>query len=264
MALSKWQEYIKTIHHYDGVKYQQGRTDVTIVAYHFWDESQYDEMWIDLEFAIRETWRHCGALKTVIVTNIIRKSVQDFSEKFSFVSIQYEPSLIAGDIFSMSADCNSKLASRFDTEYVLVVQNDGYPLRSGLDEFVGKYDFIGAPYIRNRLPQQLYCRLFKTWVMNGGFSLRSHNICDFAAYHWNKTYSGLGDCRAASEDIFYTETLPRKEPSFRRQFNLPTTQEALSFSWDALVPIKIPSALPFGFHRYSSLDIIVDKFKEQL
>jgi hypothetical protein len=100
--------------------------------------------------------------------------------------------------------------------------------------------------------------------MNGGFSLRSHNLCEFAAYHWNKTYSSIGDCRAASEDIFYTQTLPKKEPSFRRQFNLPTTQEALSFSWDALVPIQIPNKLPFGFHRLSSLDIIAENFKEQL
>lgn len=264
MALSKWQENIKALYHPDGVEYQSGRNDVTIVAYHFWDDIRYDEMWLDLEFAIREAWRHCGRLKTVVVTNAVGKSLKAFAENYPIVSIQCEPNLVAGNIFSMSADCNGRLASRFDTEYVLIVQNDGYPLRKGLDDFVGKFDFIGAPYVRNKLCPQIYCHIFKTWVMNGGFSLRSRNLCEFAAYHWNKTYSSIGDCRAASEDIFYTQTLPKKEPSFRRQFNLPTTQEALSFSWDALVPIQIPNKLPFGFHSLSSLDIIAENFKEQL
>lgn len=252
--LTNWQKNRLATLHSGKTEYGSGRKDVTLLAYHFWDAPRQDTMWPGLECAIRETWYHCGFLKTIVVANSVSPSMEKFAEVFSRVDFQIEPSLVPKDIFSMSADCNGRLASRFDTEYVLIIQNDGFPLRNGLDGFVGKYDFIGAPYVRPRFLPRLAASMLGCWVMNGGFSLRSHAICDFAAHCWNRKYHRLGDCKAASEDIFYTKTLPLRESSFRRRFRLPTTEEALFFSWDALVPIPMPEILPFGFHRAESFE----------
>ena len=121
--------------------------EVTVLAYHFWDDQGYDAAFGRLALAVRETWRHCGQLRTVLVVNKTRPCIEAFAAENREVEVQVEPSLVPGDINSMSADCNSRLWTRFSTPYVLVIQADGYPLRGGLEEFVGKYDFIGAPYV---------------------------------------------------------------------------------------------------------------------
>ncbi len=260
-SLETWQETRMRSVHCGKTDYSLGRKDVALLAYHFWDVSEYEKNWTYLECAIRETWMHCGMLKTILVTNRAGCCAVKFAETFPCVDIQVEPSLHPGDIFTMSSDCNGKLTTRFTTEYVLIVQNDGFPLRTGLDEFIGKYDFVGAPYVRPRIVPQILARLSGCWAMNGGFSLRSHELCDFAAYFWNRKYNNLGDCKAASEDIFYTQTLPLREPSFRRRFRLPTTRKALAFSWDTIVPIQMPAALPFGFHRDDSFACLASFLK---
>ena len=248
MTLTSWQnERLETIHR-GRVEYGKGRDDVTIVAYHFWQDDGYEAAFRRIECAIRETWLHCGMMKTVVVVDKLMPSVEEFSGKFSSVSIQVEPSLVPGKIYTMSADMDGRLGSRFDTPYCLVVQNDGFPLRPGLDEFVGKYDFIGAPYIRNIWWKQLIARVLNYHVQNGGFSLRSKAICDAAAHFWNSKYASLGEFADASEDMFYTKFLPIREPSYRRRFRLGRYAESLSFSYDAIVPIEMPDDLPFGFH----------------
>lgn len=66
-----------------------------------------------------------------------------------------------------------KLDSFIDTEFVLVIQHDGYVLNPYVwtDEFL-KYDYIGAPYIG---PNGILV------VGNGGFSLRSKKLTSFLA-----------------------------------------------------------------------------------
>ena len=134
---------------------------------------------------------------------------------------------------------------------VLIVQNDGYPLRPALGEFVGRYDFIGAPYVRDSWWKNRICALLNSWTQNGGFSLRSRRICEAAAKFWNEKYHTLGECTNSSEDIFYTQFLPRHEKSYRRAFRLATNRESLRFSWDGIVPIPPPKEPPFGFHGKS-------------
>ena len=228
---------------------------VTILAYHFWKPEGYEDAFERVKHAIEETWKHCGLLKTVIVVNERRQCVDTFAEGHSNVEIQVEPSLVPGDIHTMSVDCNSKLYTRFSTPYVLIVQNDGYPLRSGLDEFVGRYDFIGAPYVRDVWWKNLICRIFNRWTQNGGFSLRSRRICEAAARYWNEKYSKLGPCINTSEDIFYTQFLPGHEQSYRKSFRLATNRESLRFSWDPIVPIPMPENQPFGFHGSLQSDV---------
>ena len=195
-------------------------------------------------------------MKSVLVVNETAPCVERFAAENDNVEVQIEPSLVPGKIFTMSADMNGKLYSRFGTPYVLIIQNDGYPLRPGLEEFVGKYDFIGAPYVGLQWWKQIVAAIANYHVQNGGFSLRSRAICEAAAKYWNEKYHVLGDCNAASEDIFYTATLVRKERCYRRAFRFATSRESLRFSWDAIVPIKKPKELPFGFHRFRSYEMM--------
>ena len=230
---------------------------VTVLIYYY--RTQHDDAvaFSATAHAIRETWRHCGPLKTVIVANDILPAVADFSVANANVDVQIEPLLKPGDIQSMSVDCNSKLYTRFTTPYVLIVQDDGYPLRSGLEDFVGKYDFIGAPYVRDVWWKNIVCHVFGCWVQNGGFSLRSRRICEAAAHYWNDKYSkSLVGSSMAVEDLFYTQFLPLHERAYRRAFKLASNRESLRFSWDALVPIDMPDVLPFGFHRKKSQELM--------
>lgn len=222
--------------------------EVTVLAYHFWAKDGYEDAFAKVRHAFEETWRHCGRLKSVLVVNETVPCVERFAAENPNVEVQVESSLVPGKIFTMSADMNGKLHERFHTPYVLVIQNDGYPLRPGLDGFLGKYDFIGAPYVGLQWWKRFVAWLTNYHVQNGGFSLRSHAICEAAAKYWNEKYHTLGDCNAASEDIFYTGTLVKKERCYRRSFRLATSRESLAFSWDAIVPIQKPKELPFGFH----------------
>lgn len=225
---------------------------VTVLAYHFWRKEGYEDAFTKIEHAFKETWRYCGMLKSVLVVNEIAPCVERFASENRNVEIQVERSLKPGSIFSMSADMNGRLYTRFKTPYVLIIQNDGFPLRSGLDDFIGKYDFIGAPYVGLQWWKRLAARLTNYHVQNGGFSLRSRAICEMAAKYWNEKYHVLGDCTATSEDIFYTGTLIKKERQYRRTFRLATSLESLAFSWDAVVPIAKPSVMPLGFHGEAS------------
>lgn len=234
--------------------------DVTILAYHFWGVDGYEDAFAKIERAFHETWRHCGRLKSVLVVNEVRSCVERFAAANPNIEVQMEPSLIPGRIFTMSADMNSRLYERFSTPYVLIIQSDGYPLRRGLGDFVGRYDFIGAPYVGLSWWKQTLANCANYHMQNGGFSLRSRAICEAAARLWNSKYHSLGDCMESSEDIFYTATLIRKEPQYRKTFRLATTAESLAFSWDAKMPIPAPGALPFGFHGDDSLKLLKDRF----
>lgn len=227
--------------------------DVTVLAYFFCQRELAECRFAGVRHAIEETWRCCGKLRTVLVVNEISSPISRFLMENLNVTAQIEPSLIPGDIHTMSVDCNSRLHSRFDTQYVLIVQEDGYPLRRGLEEFVGRYDFVGAPYVTDRWWKNWICRCLNCWVQNGGFSLRSKRICEEAARLWTEKYHRLGRSRMSAEDLYYTQFLPLHERRYRRGFRLATNRESIRFSWDAVVPIACPHPLPFGFHRSISL-----------
>lgn len=228
--------------------WEQGDPRVTLLTYYFWAEDPEERNLNAIECAILQTWRHCGRMRTIIVTDRLTPPLEKLaSTHSSWIDIQIEPSLKSGNLYSMSVDCNSRLHQRFETDYVLIVQDDGFPLRPGLDEFVGPYDFIGAPYVRNKWYLQTICRLFKCQVCNGGFSLRSRKICKLASHYWNKKYHKLPNCDLVSEDLFYTKTLPIRESAYRRSVKTPSFEEAMRFSYDAVFPYQ-GNEFPFGFH----------------
>lgn len=236
------------------------RDKVTILTYTFPRTGEEDVSFAKIVSAIRETWRHVGRLQTVIVASHRFSSLDTFAAENANVEVQVEPALVPGDIHTMSVDCNSRLYARFSTPYVLIIQDDGYPLRRGLEEFVGKYDFIGAPYVRDVWWKNLICGALNYWVQNGGFSLRSRRICEAAAKYWESKYATkLGRTADAAEDLYYTKVLPLHERAYRKTFRLATNRESLRFSWDSFVPIPKPESLPFGFHRTRSLQFIMER-----
>jgi len=80
------------------------------------------------------------------------------------------------DINAYSHFCLRDLSKHFDTDYVLIFQDDGFAMNPDLwnDEFL-KYDYVGAPW-----PDYLEWNGTKYRVGNGGFSLRSKRLCEFS------------------------------------------------------------------------------------
>ena len=248
-VLCGWQRRRLDTIHKDRTDYGVCSDSVTVLAYYWGAHSDRpDTQFYRIESAFRETWLNCGMMKSVIVTDVPTVEMKAFADKFSCVEIQVEPSLVPCDIYTMSADCDGKFAERFATDYLLVVQDDGFPLKGGLDRFLNKWDFIGAPYVRDKLLPRLVAWLFNLWTSNGGFSLRSKKMCKLAARYWQEKYHSYPDCHAVGEDAYYTETLIKEKREYRRAMKLADNRSAIKFSWDIIVPWDVHE-LPFGFHR---------------
>ena len=222
---------------------------VTILIYTFPLKGKESNAFAKIAFSIRETWKWCGKLHTVIVSSHHFEAVDRFVSENEDVELQVEPSIIPGKIASMSFDCIVRLYRRFTTPYVLIIQDDGYPIREGLEEFVGKYDFIGAPSTRDGR------RKLMNWLgfpcLNGGFSLRSREICRAASRSWRYWWRFVLP-RASNffaEDTFYTLTACLN-PFYRFRYRFANEREASRFSFDALDGAASckKGCVPFGLH----------------
>ena len=247
--LSNWQRRRLNTVHAGRTDYGLGPSSLTVLAY-YWgaDVEKPDTSFYRIESAFRETWLNCGMVKSVVVTDAATKEVELFAEKFPSVEIQEEPGLVPGDLSSMSRDCDGRLADRFSTEYLMIVQDDGFPLRTGVEQFLGKWDFIGPPYVRDKFLPRLIAKTFNLWTANGGFSIRSKRMCDMAQKYWREKYHAFPDCHAVGEDAYYTETLLRRHRPYRRSMKMADNRSALQFGYDCIVEQPVKS-LPFGFHR---------------
>ena len=246
--LRQWQD--KRLQEYGEapVFIKTGPSNVTVLCYIYRSEEQVEKSFEYTKCAIFETWRHCGMMKTVLVVNRVHPQIRDFAERFSpWVEIDAESELRPGDIDCMSTDCNSKLYLRFSTPYVLIVQDDGFPLRSGLEEFIGRADYFGSPFRRRTWKGMLASSLFRHCPANGGFSLRTRKICELAAKYWSRFYRDRKFTAEQVEDIFYTDTLPRRFWKYRLAVKMANPRLAAQFSYDGCVPENIIDS-PFGFH----------------
>ena len=221
--------------------------DVTAIAYHYRKTPKEldDSFWIT-EFAFLQTFKTQGVLPSVLVVNQPTALTTAFCDKYS-IELQVAKNLIPGkDIRSLCLDLVENLHSRFNTNYVLTIQDDGFPLRPGLEEFVGKWDYIGAPWVRHATYYDLYPRKYS--VGNGGFSLRSKHLCEIASSVYRKWFSKfpywwylLGD------DTFYCKTLRFWFRSEVKDVRWPTMEEAAQFSMEHDVGI-VPKKPPLGVH----------------
>lgn len=222
--------------------------DVTLIAYTFpQDASDFDF----IEFAIRQSWKHLGPLKAVVVADRMTANLERFKDSVGpLLEIQIEPTLKPGDIASMSSDCIERLFKRFSTPYCLIVQDDGFPLRDNLGEFLGRYDFVGSPVIRD-VPVQHIVDFLRCECLNGGFSLRSQRICRDAANQWRFWRHLIrSGSRAHAEDVFYTK-IACMNPLYRIRNRFPSSKIARRFSlpdFDGVVDIRNIAPKPFGVH----------------
>lgn len=227
--------------------------DVTIVAYSFPKDAHDFDF---IEFAIRYSWQWLGKLKTVIIADRMTERLEKFKVSTQGgVDVQIEPSLIPGDIMSMSSDCIERLYRRFNTPYCLIVQDDGFPLNRNLGDFLGKYDFIGAPTCRD-VPAQYLVDIFRCSCLNGGFSLRSKKICEAVSEQWRffKHFVRIGS-EAHAEDVFYTKTACLNL-SYRIRFRFAPCKVARLFSmpdFDGVVDIRSFRGTVFGSHGHTAM-----------
>ena len=223
---------------------------VTILIYTFPRQGKEAEAFAKIVTSIEQTWKCCGRLKTVIVASHRFAAVESFVAGYSNVELQIEPSLVYGNIKTMSLDCIKRLYMRFETPYVLIIQDDGFPLKSNLGDFVGKADFWGAPIISDGWKRRLAYAI-GMGSFNGGFSLRSRRLCEHASKKWYSFFSKFmkEDNRLLAEDFYYT-TLLKFLPSTWWKFKFPNEKEAFQFSVDRLGGLVTPprGIDPFGVH----------------
>lgn len=105
------------------------------------------------EFAITKTLENVDCKKVIVMSD------QNFLPQYDFVSISKD-----FDIFQYNQIILKGLNQYIDTEYLMIVQWDGFPVNKNLwtDQFL-EYDYIGAPWWDNV-------------VGNGGFSLRTKKL----------------------------------------------------------------------------------------
>lgn len=225
-----------------------GPANVTVLTYFYRKPEQVEEFFPFTICAIQETWRHCGFMKTVIVVNEPSGPAEKFFNEYpDWVKLQVAPNLEVGSVDSMSLDCIANLHSRFSTNYVLIIQDDGFPLRQGLEDFIGAGDFLGSPFCRDLPHARIGCRLLNYLPSNGGFSLRTKKVCQFVSTIWERRWKDIPFRTEMTEDLFYTQTLPLKSLSYRLKMRTPSVSVAHRFAYDGCIPFP-PKTCPFGFH----------------
>jgi hypothetical protein len=237
---------------------------VTAVIYHFWDDDETNSRFEDTEFSILQTWHCCGLLPARIITNRPCTAMLRFKQKHENVDVFISPRLIPGSIPSMSLDMNGYLSSYFETNYVLIIQNDGFPLQSGLDKYLHNYTYWGAPFSQARGVQPWIDKVFPCSVGNGGFSLRRRDLCVEANKLWDKWKWLIQDTRWMPEDGYYCLILRLLSWRYRRLISLPSRAEAFAFGYDKLAVIPVPEKLPFGVHGVTSFEALYDKFADEI
>ena len=115
--------------------------------------------------ALKYSMKHITFAKSIIISHIEPDNVPD-----NIVFEQIEP--LTHD--SYSPFVLSNLSSYVDTDYCLLINDDGFVINPELwDEKFLEYDYIGAPW-------KDYGQLNR--VGNGGFSLRSKKLIDFCKH----------------------------------------------------------------------------------
>jgi hypothetical protein len=189
--------------------------------------------------------------------NIVFKKVLLITDnKLDFYSKKIDVELT--DNYSLdSIDAYSKfivfeLYKHIDTEFVLIVQADGYVLHSKKwnNSFL-QYDYIGAPW---RVKQDAYVDPFGNHqrVGNGGFSLRSTKLLQTPVAHkveWNinqdNFYKHMGVNSQAEDGIICVHNRHIYEKAGN---NFAPLKIALKFSCEQKVA-EYTGELTFGYHK---------------
>ena len=219
--------------------------NVTVIAYYFQSEKEFDSCFWRTEFALLKTFQTQGVMPAVLVTNLKTDALISFCDRFN-IDLQIAENLVPGKIKTLALDLVENLHSRFSTDYALIVQDDGFPMRSGLEEFVGKWDYIGAPWVHHTTYYDIYP--YKYCVGNGGFSLRSKRLCEIASRVYKKLFKHLPYWwYILGDDTFYCKTLRFWFRNVVNDIKWPTPEEASCFSIECNQDY-MPEDPPLGFH----------------
>ena len=174
--------------------------------------------------------------------------------------MQLEPKIRGGGghLRGINQDWIVNLASRFDTEYVLTFQNHAFPLHAGLENFLGVYDYIGAPWVSDK--DDWITRFLlrnRHDVGNGGFALRSRRLCEMEAWYYRRKYKFIPQCYLVIDDYFICKTLPSWEKEYRKTIHIAPPEVAATFSLEDNIELHTRlNARPFGFHGPSAFEYL--------
>ncbi|MBQ3344518.1 MAG: hypothetical protein IJG84_21645 [Kiritimatiellae bacterium] len=220
--------------------------NVTVIAYYFQSEKEFDYSFWRTEFSLLKTFQTQGIMPAVLVTNLKTDALMSFCARFH-IEVQIAENLVPGKIKTLALDMVENLHARFATDYALIVQDDGFPMRPGLEEFVGKWDYVGAPWVRHVTYYDIYPADYG--VGNGGFSLRSKRLCKTVSSYYVKYFRWMPYWwYLMGDDTFYCKTLRFWFPSFRKRFQWASKDEASRFSVECDVGYNLKSVRPLGFH----------------
>ncbi len=255
LELEKWQE--SSLEALRGISFARSCVqDVTVIAYYFRPDNEYNRFFWRTEFAFLKTFQTQGLMPAVLIVNKRNVEVEHFCDKHS-ISIQVAENLVPGNSRTLAIDLVRNLHERFDTPYVLTIQDDGFPMRPGLEEFVGKWDYIGAPWVRHVTWYDLYPSRYQ--VGNGGFSLRSKRLCETASGIYRKWFKRLPYWwYMVGDDTFYCKTLRFWFRNAVKDMKWPMLDEAAKFSIEGNYDF-MPSQPPLGFHK-KGFDKYIEKW----
>ena len=225
-----------------------GPSEVTVVAHFAPGGGDRAAACLRLQCALRETWRNCGFLRTVVVADAETPSLSEFASKFGpRFEIAIEPSIRSGRPADVAADRAARLPDRFRTGWVLVVSEDAFPVRPGLGSYIDRFDFVGAPHpLSQAWIARAAASLFGVRAMDGAFSLRTRSLCLRVADAWKSRMAGKPVPADFDDGLFATSYLPSHSLSFRRDLRLPTFSEAHRFAHRTPGSVS-QSNVPFGF-----------------
>jgi hypothetical protein len=234
--------------------------NVTALTHHLYnDPAMFDARFDMVKCAFLMTHLTCGNLPSVLVVNRITPDVETFCAEHA-IRLDYDPSL-PGGIRCLSLDYIQRLYKRFDTEFVLCIHGDGFPLRRGLEAFVGPYDYIGAPWGRASWYTNLVFPYPRYCVGNGGISLRSKRLCEMAASCYRRKYRLLPYSYALIDDVFYCKVLPRFERTCRKTMAYAPSEVAGRFAFESNLDFYARDGeMPLGFHSANGFARVMTDF----
>ena len=222
-------------------------SNVTALQYYFYEEAKLDAGFYRVEYSFLSAFDKLGVLNSVLIVNKATDLIRKFCDKYS-VSLQIEEKLRVGSSKSLCIDIISNMHKRFSTEYLLMIQPDGIVAESNLGDFLGKYDYIGAPWGGRSVWYDFYSPR-KYSVGNGGFSLRSHEICSAASARYGKFWRHLPYFwTIMGDDVFFCKTLPFFDRSYAAKYKIAPPEEAAKFSVEHMTEYHRNLKRVFGFH----------------
>jgi hypothetical protein len=225
--------------------------DVTMLTPWLWRDERFDALLDNLLAAILMSWWACGRLPVVLQVNRTTKKLLAMADEWG-VRLLVLPELQGGGGANrgLNRDGIVNLKDRFSTGHVLSFQHHAFPLRPGLDAFVGRYDFIGAPWVFGK--DDWITRMLlrhRSDVGNSAFALRSRKLCETAAGYFERKYRYLPHCYLVIDDYFICKTLPSFERRYRETIRIAPPEAAATFSLEDNVALhERLGARPLGFH----------------